>query len=460
VRFLPTFRAEGTGLVFRHHGRTDVPPLIELQRFTATSSLYAALRRRVSRVELEGLRITVARDDEEEASAGEATQRDDSGGSSIVVSTIVADDTHLEILPREAWKAPLTFDLHGLTLHDAGPASAMRFDAVLTNPKPPGRIVTSGSFGPWDADEPRRTPLSGEYTFTDADLSVFNGISGILSSVGEYGGVLERIAVSGTTDVPNFAATGSAVHLRTRFDAVVDGTSGDTYLEPVEAMFLDSHILATGKVAQVPDGSGKAVVLDVTVTEARVEDLVTMAVPITGEPPLTGPIAFTAAFHLPPGDADVMEKLELDGRFRVRESTFTSAVQEKVDDFSQRAQGRPGTSPDEDAEAQFDGEFHMSAGAIAFPLVAFEIPGATVRISGNHVLRARTLDFEGHALLDARVSETVTGWKSILLKLVDPFFRDEGRTSVPIRVRGTIDEPDFGLALGGARKAPAESAAR
>ena len=30
----------------------------------------------------------------------------------------------------------------------------MKYDAMLTNPKPPGEIHSVGSFGPWDSDEP------------------------------------------------------------------------------------------------------------------------------------------------------------------------------------------------------------------------------------------------------------------------------------------------------------------
>jgi hypothetical protein len=526
VRVFPTFRAVGTNMVFRHKGRTDVPPLFEISRFTATSSLPALLFGRVSLLELEGLRITVARDkgdddgeDNSDAAdsgagdsssgvaAGDSDRRDtpgdatagaasaegsakesaeqdrsrpqaaddaggdedgdddpsdddpsddDAGGDNgpgFVVSTVIADGTHLEILPKQKWKKPLSFDLFKLTLHGAGPNSAMKFDSVMTNPKPPGDIVTSGEFGPWNKESPRRTPVSGEYTFTNADLSVFKGISGILSSEGTYDGVLERITVEGWTDVPDFQASGNTVHLKTNYHAVVDGTSGDTYLEPVEASFLQSKVIARGKVAGVPDRKGKAVVLDVTVTEARVEDMVAIAVPLEGEPPLSGPIQFTTKFHLPPGDEDVVKKLELDGQFGVQESTFTSKVQDKVDGLSKRAQGKPEEKPTQEAKAEFDGEFQMANGTITFSRVEFAIPGAAVKLSGGYALREKVLDFEGHLLMDAKVSETTTGVKAFFLKLADPFFQDKGRTSIPIKIGGTVKKPDFGLAIGGAKKA-------
>jgi hypothetical protein len=467
VQVFPTFRAVGTGMRLRHEGRTDVPPLFEIDRFTATSSLLSLMSRRISLLQLEGLRITVARDrDDRTANGGASGNRDTGGGgaaravaSGFAVSTIVAHGTHLEILPKDAWKQPLTFDLFKLTLRDAGMGSAMAFDSVMTNPKPPGHIDTSGTFGPWNGDNPRRTPLSGEYAFTEADLSVFNGMSGILSSEGTYEGVLERIAVQGWTDVPDFTVTGSPVHLTTRYEAVVDGTSGDTALDRVEASFLRSTVMARGRVGSVPGRKGKEVVLDLTVTEARVEDMVAIASRQTGEPPLSGPIQFTALFELPPGEQDVVERLELNGRFGVEGSTFASTVQKKVDGLSMRAQGRPTESP-QDTAADFDGEFRMSNATISFPRVEFSIPGAQVRLSGAYALRREEIDFEGHLLMDAKLSETVTGFKSLLLRLADPLFRRGGRSRIPIRIGGTIKEPHSGLAIGGARQAAQKQGTR
>ena len=49
-------------------------------------------------------------------------------------------------------------------------------------------------------------------------------------------------------------------------------------------------------------------------------------------------------------------------------------------------------------------------------------------------------------MLDARVSQTITGWKSWLLTLADPLFgRKGGGSAVPIRISGTRDAPHVGL---------------
>jgi hypothetical protein len=72
----------------------------------------------------------------------------------------------------------------------------MEFEAELTNPVPRGEIHTSGRFGPWQREDPSLTPIAGTYAFEEADLGMFDGIEGTLSSTGPYEGVLERIVVA------------------------------------------------------------------------------------------------------------------------------------------------------------------------------------------------------------------------------------------------------------------------
>src|SRR5436190_2111292 len=81
-----------------------------------------------------------------------------------------------------------------------------------------------------------QTPLAAEYTFSDADLGVFKGIAGKLQSSGRFAGVLERIEVDGKADVPDFALdnAGHAMLLTTTFHSIVDGTNGNTLLQPVD----------------------------------------------------------------------------------------------------------------------------------------------------------------------------------------------------------------------------------
>jgi hypothetical protein len=50
--------------------------------------------------------------------------------------------------------------------------------------------------------------------------------------------------------------------------------------------------------------------------------------------------------------------------------------------------------------------------------------------------------------MDAKLSQTTTGAKSVLLKLVDPFFSKDGAgTLLPIKIQGSRENPSFGLEL-------------
>jgi hypothetical protein len=140
----------------------------------------------------------------------------------------------------------------------------MPFETVLTNAVPPGEIKAAGTFGPWQAEDPGRTPLDGQFTFDNADLSVFEGISGTLSAGGNFRGMLNRIDVTGHTETPDFTvSTGShPVPLTTSYHAVVDATNGNTMLDPVDATFLSTSVTAKGGVYEEAGAKGRVVKLD------------------------------------------------------------------------------------------------------------------------------------------------------------------------------------------------------
>ncbi len=75
--------------------------------------------------------------------------------------------------------------------------------------------------------------------------------------------------------------------------------------------------------------------------------------------------------------------------------------------------------------------------------------GAKIQMDGVYSMNGDVFDFHGKARLHAHLSEMVGGWKSILLKPIDPFFAKNGAgTEVPIKVTGTRSEPHFGLDFG------------
>jgi len=86
---------------------------------------------------------------------------------------------------------------------------------------------------------------------------------------------------------------------------------------------------------------------------------------------------------------------------------------------------------------------------LSFSSLHFLIPGTHADMTGQYSLDGSLFDFHGTLKLDAKLSQMMTGWKSILLKPVDPFFHKNGAgTEVPFKVTGTRSEPHFGLDFG------------
>ena len=456
VRALPSLRAEGHGLMIRHRGRRDVPPLISVAHFSAEGNLANLLHRHLSRLDLDGLVIQIPPDRNHDQ-RGASKTRDDKGDEgrdparTLTIDHLYATDAQLSIIPKETGRLPRVWDIHRLHMQSVSADTSMPFDATLTNAVPPGEIGTRGTFGPWDKTEPGDTPLDGVFTFDRADLGVFKGLSGLLKAHGRFGGQLARIEVDGETDTPDFKVqTGRAVPLHTRYHALVDGTNGNTLLSKVDATFLGTFIVAKGGVIGVPHKSGRTVTLDVTIGPGRLEDVLRLAIK-DPKAPMTGALQLTTHFVLPPGDRDVVQKLHLDGTFSIVNTRFTNLdVQHKISELSQRSRGRvrEAEAPRSSA-SRFNGRFKLSDGRLSIPKVTFDVPGSLVELGGTYGLVTEDLSFQGTLFMDVKVSQTTTGVKSLLLKVVDPLFRrDGGGSAIPIRISGTRSDPAFGLDKG------------
>ncbi len=239
--------------------------------------------------------------------------------------------------------------------------------------------------------------------------------------------------------------------LHTKFHAIVDGTNGDTYLQPVDAQLLHSHILAVGDVVRAPQG-GHNITLDVTVNPARIEDMLQLGVK-TEPPIMNGALKLKTKFLLPPGKESVSQKLHLKGTFQISNATFSNdKVQAKVDELSLRSQAKAKEAKQIDEqnpdsiESQMQGTFELGGSKLSFSSLQYDVPGADIGLQGIYSLDGNQFDFHGTARLKAKVSQLMTGWKSLVLKPVDPFFSKNGAgTEVPIKITGTRSEPKFGL---------------
>jgi hypothetical protein len=458
VSLLRGFQVSGEGL--RLFGETDpnthqpgIQPIISVAVFRFRTGLMGLFRSpmHVDTVYVKGLSLNLPPRGQRDQMKNMEPQ---GGRIKITVDKFVCDGAALVINTSKPGKLPLEFDIQSLRMTSIGPGEPLHFDAKLINPKPVGNIASSGLFGPWQADSPRDTPVRGTYSFSNADLSTIKGIGGILSSTGQYAGDLDNIVVNGTTDTPDFriAISGRPVPLHTDFHAIVDGTNGDTYLQPVKATILNTWLTASGSVVRMKEPNGHRVELDVTIAKGRIEDLLRLAVR-TDPPVMTGAVRLNTSFDLPPGEPVLSDRLKLAGRFHVSQAHFTNEkVQNKIDALSLRSQGKPKLAKGDVSDvvsSDLSGVFNLENGVIDFSQLQFEIPGTRVNLTGKYSLDGNQFDFHGKARLDAKLSHMVTGWKSILLKPADPFFSKNGAgTELPVKVTGTKSEPHFGSDFG------------
>jgi hypothetical protein len=452
VDIFPNVRVTGAGLVIRHLNRQDVPPLVSVDTFTIDGGLFGLWTRprRFRTATLTGLRISIPPGGfkRRQPSQREGFQ-DDSGPGAIVVDRLVAEHAALVLIPRRAGKEPKIFEIHRLAMEPLGRGKVMAYVATLTNPLPKGLIETAGTFGPWHRGDPGGTPLTGRYTFDDVDLSTVKGIGGHLTSTGNFEGQLDRISVRGETRTPDFflKVSGHPVPLYTKFEAVVDGTDGDTYLNAVSGTFLRTSLTSRGAVVGAEGVKGRTVKVHVKIEDGRIEDVLRLAV--RGEQPLmVGRLALHADMDLPAGPADVMDRLGIAGGMAVRSVRFTDgSAQQKLSNMSERARGLDPDESTESVASDLRAKFTLARGVITVREASFAMPGATLQMAGTYGLFSEMIQFDGTVRMKATISEAAGGGvKGFFLKAVDPLFRKKGAGAVlPIRVRGPRKDPTFGL---------------
>src|ERR1700733_673746 len=329
------------------------------------------------------------------------------GKIKILVDEIVFDDSKLTIGTIKPDKEPKDFEMSRIVMQNVGPDAPWKYDATLVNAIPKGDIHATGTFGPWNNESPGDSSVTGKYTFDHVDLNTIKGIGGMLSSIGDFSGQLNKIIVDGTTETPNFSldTANHPASLHTKFHAIVDGTSGDTYLQPVDARLGGSDFTCSGAIVNVK-GKGHIIDLDVNVPSGKIQDFLQLAVK-TSPVVMTGGLQMKTRLHIRPGPESVSKKIGLTGGFTLRQIHFTNPeVEDKVDMLSLRAQGDPKAAKPggEDVTSQMGGEFVMGDGKLSFSKLDYTLPGAEVLLAGDYSLNGDRFEFEGKMRTDAKVS--------------------------------------------------------
>jgi hypothetical protein len=437
-------------VTFQHNPQPGTAPLITAQRITIQGSFLGLFARRVSSVRVEMLHIFVP-------PPGTDEKFQVPSRSAIVIDDLIADGAILEIAARTSDKPPLRFAFREFALGDVGSSGPASFRAKLSNPEPPGEIATNGHFGPWNDKDVGKTPVSGEYLFQQADLGVFAGIAGTLSSSGKFSGTIEHISAEGNSDTPNFTVTSSShkTALQTHFQAEVDGENGDTFLQNVTSHFWRTTVSSNGSVAGTETGQGKTTSINLATQSGRIEDLLGLFTS-SKRAPMSGIVNFNAKVTIPPDGGSFLQKVELQGDFGVDDGKFRSSdTQEGVNNLSEGAsgeklQGKNDSNAADDGAVVSDltGHVVLKSGTAHFSHLSFRIPGAAAEFHGTYNLINANIDLHGTLTTRSELYKTTTGVKAWMLKALDPFLKKHpaGYTA-PVKITGTYDHPSFGLDL-------------
>jgi AsmA-like C-terminal region len=433
-----------TGVTFRRNQDRRDPPLITVQKLTIQGSFLGLLTKHLSAIRADGAHLVIP-----PFATGEARLLNISRLKA-VVGELVANGAVLEFTFRDLGKPRLKFDVHEFVLHDLGSNGAMSFQTAVSNPEPPGEVRATGRLGPWRADDPAQTQIVGSYSFRQANLGVFRGIGGILSSDGKFQGMLEHLGVEGSTDIPDFEVTSSAhkVRLSTQFRAFVNATNGGVELREVSAHFGNTTIVSEGSIAAQPGQTGKTASLDMVVKDGRIQDLLLLFVKAQRSP-LTGIVSLSANAAIPPEQKPFLQKVKVEADFGIDSGHFTSPnTQQTVDKLSQQAQGEKNEDP-ESVLSDLKGHVVLKDGIANFSSLSFEVPGAIAQMDGTYDLVSERIDLRGILHIQAKLSDATTGIKSFLIKALNPFLKnDHPGAEVPVRITGTYSHPVYRVSSG------------
>ena len=441
------------GIEFLHRRRKDLPPLITVQALTIRASYGGLLRihKLVNDVQVAGLHVLVP---PKNPNAARQTfpLTNSTSGKTLTIGEITADGAVLEFISEHPAVDRFTLEIDHLILDHVGESDPVTFHARFSNTEPPGEIRSDGRFGPWNDDDPASTALSGSYTYQHAKLGVFDGIAGTLSSQGKFSGTVGHIDAEGDIDVPDFKVSGSAheVHLASNFHAVIDGTNGDTYLSRVESHFGRTTVISQGDVKGHPGQHGKTAMLNMSVSQGRIEDLLRLFTG-TAQPAETGDVRLQMKVELPPGPQAFLRRLRLDGELGIGSGRFTDPkVQEPVNRLAESARGETKKQEELDAATVLSnlmGHVLADGGIANLSKISFSEPGTLAEIEGTYNLVDKKLNLRGVLHTSGKLADTTSGFKSVVLKALGPFIKKKSITVVPFVITGTSSDPSFALDL-------------
>jgi hypothetical protein len=432
-----------TDLTLRRKSAPDQPPIGTVQTFYVHGRWIdlLMLRRRLELVDITGFHLVLpppgSKAAKEDFPPGSTS---DFSGPDTPIARLEIHDSVLDVL-RDNGKR-FTFPVRQLHIENMQKGRAMKYAVDMDNAIPHGQIRASGSFGPLSASNPGETLVSGDFEAAHFNLSDVGKIHGLMYASGKFSGRLDAIRTTADTQTPDFAVgDGQPTSIAGRIDCTVNGLTGDVVYHSMEARAGSTTVQAKGDTA---GKNGKSTNLDLVVMGGRAQDLLRPF--LHKDPPITGAVELHAHAYLAPSqEGDFFHRLHVTGAFDVpREKVTDHDTERNLSAFSKRAQGEKAPNTDNDkttpvpaAISSLKGPASIEDAIVTTRGLAFEVPGAHARLDGTFNLHTSAVHLSGDVATKADIANDATGWKSILLKPLAPFFRKKHAGAViPIAVTG------------------------
>jgi len=162
---------------------------------------------------------------------------------------------------------------------------------------------------------------------------------------------------------------------------------------------------------------------------------------------MSGAVTIRANVEVPSGELPFLKRVSLRGSFGIGGGEFSqSSTQQGVNKLSAGARGEKDPSDPETVLTDLSANVALNNGLARLADLSFGVPGASARLSGTYDLIHYKIDLHGQMKLDSKISNTTSGTKAVLLKMMDPLFKKRKKGEIlPVRISGTFEKPSFGL---------------
>ena len=435
-------------LTLRRNTAPDLPPVGSTEDLIVQGTWLdlLLLRKEVRLIDIKGLHVVIppvgSRAMQEDFPPGSSG---DFAGPETAVEKLVIHDAALDLTRKNG--GLYTYVIRQLIMRNVRQGQAASYVVAMQNAWPAGQIHAIGSFGPVTPTNLGGTQLSGRFTFTGVRLDQIGELHGTLTSDGHFSGALAAIELFASALTHDLAvAEGQSTPVNGSVQCTVNGLTGNVVLHRIEVKTGESKVDAEGTVTG-PANMPKTTDLDLMATKARVQDLLRPF--LHDEPPVAGPVVLKAHAHLAAQQDGTafLKRLSMDGSFVLpRERVTDHGKENTLTNFSERAQGLKPPKDDPDSAqtdpaatvlSSLEGQVKVRDGVVSTERLTFTLPGASADFRGTYDLRNGNVNMLGDLKMESDISHVTTGFKSVLLKPLTPFFKKKHAGAVvPIAVTG------------------------